>query len=152
MISFLIVGSDRAASKFNKLGGAIKSALRDEVQGAAYIVQREAKFNLTGGVDLYVRTGRLRGSINAEVEEKKGEIVGRVGTNVVYGPVHEFGATIFAKRYPFMLFKIDGRTVAARKVVIPKRPWLSPAMERNRAKIASMFEGRIRLEMNKAGL
>lgn len=40
---------------------------------------------------LDVVTTRLRGSITSQVEQKGEGIIGRIGTNIPYAPVHEFG-------------------------------------------------------------
>ena len=56
-----------------------------------------------------VDTGRLRASITHRVETESGEVAGYVGTNVEYAPDLEFG---------------KGR-------ILP-RPFMFPAMERNR--------------------
>jgi len=65
-------------------------------------------------------TGRLRNSLTYEVQ---GDRV-TVGTNVLYAPVHQFGATITAKRAPFLVFQVGGRWVRKKSVTIPARPFL----------------------------
>lgn len=64
--------------------------LRRGLLGAVGIVQR--KF-LSGPrpEKLDVRTTRLRNSIASDVEAGPDRIVGKIGTNVVYGAYHEFG-------------------------------------------------------------
>jgi HK97 gp10 family phage protein len=63
-----------------------------------------------------VDTGRLRQSITHDVEESSGEVVGRVGTNVVYGAYLELGTS---KMSP--------------------RPWLKPSLANNRDKIHELI-------------
>lgn len=65
-------------------------------------------------------TGRLRDSITHVVE---GDSV-LVGTNVVYGAVHQFGATIEARSAPYLRFKIAGRWARRKRVTLPARPFL----------------------------
>lgn len=140
MISYTVRGVDRVAGAFGKLDKTVRSALVDEVRKASYLVMREEKLNLTGGNPLHVKSGRLRSSVTTEIERIKDAVLGHVGTNVVYGPTHEYGAVI---RNGF------GRGVV---ITIPKRPWVAPAYERTREKINSMFEGRITTEIVRAGL
>jgi len=47
-----------------------------------------------------------------------------VGTNVRYAAVHQFGATVRAKKGRFLRFQIGKRTVFKPMVVIPARPFL----------------------------
>lgn len=82
-------------------------------------------------------TGRLQRSITSVA----GSDYVDVGTNVSYGLVHQFGATIEAGKpphislggyqttgSPVLLFRgPGGKTVAAKKVVIPARPILPTA-------------------------
>lgn len=63
-----------------------------------------------------IDTGRLVQSVTHDVEESGGEVVGRVGTNVVYGAMLEFGTS---KMSP--------------------RPWLKPSLANNREKIHALI-------------
>lgn len=63
---------------------------------------------------LGVKTGRLRSSISAgQVEHSGNEYLVKIGTNVVYASIHEFGG-------------MAGRN---NKVRIPARPFLRPSIE-----------------------
>jgi len=53
-----------------------------------------------------------------------GERSGLVGVNAIYGAVHQFGATIRPKSGKSLVFRLGGKTVFARKVTIPARPFL----------------------------
>lgn len=65
-------------------------------------------------------TGRLQRSIGYRTESEAVNI----GTNVIYGPIHQYGGTIVPKRYPFLVFQTPQGTVFAKKVRIPARPFL----------------------------
>jgi len=68
------------------------------------------------------RTGQLRRSVRAEPAVIAGNsVVGEIGTPVIYGSVHEFGATIVPRQAKFLVFTIEGRKILARRVVIPAR-------------------------------
>lgn len=64
--------------------------------------------------------GQLMGSIDYQVEGNS--VV--VGTNKSYAPVHQFGAVIEAKRAKVLRFFVAGRPVFAKRVTIPKRPFM----------------------------
>lgn len=61
-------------------------------------------------------TGNLRASIHYTVDEKKQSVVGRVGTDVEYGKMLEYGTSHIAPR-----------------------PWLKPALDKNSDYIKSIF-------------
>lgn len=77
-----------------------------------------------GGGDegLNVRTGRLRASITTSRPQNRGGYrFVKVGTNVVYAPVHEFGGTITRK--------------SGKSFEMPERPFMRPALEYSRPKM-----------------
>jgi phage gpG-like protein len=43
---------------------------------------------------------------------------------VIYGPVHQFGATIQAKHAAYLRFVVGGKWVSKKEVTIPARPFL----------------------------
>jgi len=69
--------------------------------------------------------GGLLGSITAQVSGTTLQI----GTNKVYGAIHQFGGTIEPRSYPALVFKLDGRLYFARTVTIPARPFLGISNE-----------------------
>ena len=68
-------------------------------------------------------TGRLMRSIDYEASDD--EVV--IGTNVKYGPTHQFGAVIKPKNGKFLKFKIGNQFVSLKKVTIPARPFIGLA-------------------------
>lgn len=70
----------------------ITPALVKCVRSGVLDIEREAKRLVP------VDTGRLRSSITHDVTEKIGEVTGRVGTNVKYGPFVEYGAGQIGRR------------------------------------------------------
>lgn len=68
------------------------------------------------------RTGQLRRSVRAEpATVQGGTVTASIGTPVVYGAVHEFGATIVPRSAPYLVFEINGKKIRTRKAVIPAR-------------------------------
>src|SRR5437879_1550606 len=60
------------------------------LQGAISVIQLQFLDGPRPG-KLGIKTGRLIKSIVSEVSPSERGVVGRVGTNVVYAPFHEFG-------------------------------------------------------------
>ncbi len=69
---------------------------------------------------ILTESGRLRDSINAQA----GQDEVRVGTNVIYGRIHQEGGTIVPKNATHLFFRIGGALVAAKSVTLPARPYL----------------------------
>jgi len=66
-------------------------------------------------------TGRLRNSIKYSV---LGVDTVVIGTNLIYAPTHQFGATIKAKNSPYLRFMIGGKFISKKQVTIPARPFI----------------------------
>lgn len=64
--------------------------------------------------------GGLQGSITFLASS--GQV--KVGTNKIYGAVHQFGATIRPKAAKALVFQLGGKEVHAKSVTIPARPYL----------------------------
>lgn len=74
---------------------------------------------------ILTESGRLRDSINSA----PGRDEVRVGTNVIYGAIHQFGGTIVPKSASHLVFRIGGRLVMADSVTLPARPFLGISSE-----------------------
>lgn len=75
-----------------------------------------------------VKKGNLRRSIQMHAGNKY--VI--VGTDLIYAPIHEFGGTIRPRTKKFLAFKVKGKWVFAKSVVIPKykgRGYFAPAFE-----------------------
>lgn len=129
-----IVGVERTMLAFGAARQRIADAVRAAVTRATFDLVRVVKADKLTGQVLQVRTGRLRRSITGRVEEESGSPVGLVGTNVSYGRVHELGfkgavnvkaykRTVKGKAFPVRAH--------SRKLDIPARPFLQPALNEN---------------------
>lgn len=85
------------------------------------------------GTETLVRSGALLDSIDYEVSGGAAE----VGSSLVYGAIHQFGGTIVPKQAEALVFRIGGRTIRAKKVEIPARPYLGLSAA-NRAEIDAL--------------
>jgi len=86
------------------------------------------------GRKLRIGQGYLRGTITHQFFFKKGVVEGAVGTNSVYGRIHELG----------------GYAGRGRRVLIPARPYLFPALLENIEKIKKMFKEKFWIQAKKA--
>ena len=148
MLNMKILGTDKLLKALDP-DEALKSA-RQSLRKASSIVMGAAKRNALGAV-LKRRTGDLGTSVTQDVDE--GNLRAVIGTKLVYGPVHEYGATIrplppnkwlrfqIAPRGKNVTKKGNFPWVSVAQVVIPKRPWLRPAYESNADKILATFRG-----------
>lgn len=104
----------------DRLGGLVESQTKRRIahekrapSGAAW------KPNLEGTSTLF-REGFLLGSIHYVT----GPDSVRIGSGLVYAAIHQFGGTITPKKAKRLAFTLGGRSVFARKVTIPARPYL----------------------------
>lgn len=84
----------RAEALLARLKGnaeALQGVMRSVVSRLGIEVQTSVKEDKLTGQALSVRTGTLRRSINLRVTEDAAGVVASVGTNVVYGAIHEYG-------------------------------------------------------------
>lgn len=93
------------------------------------ITDRAKSRYLSGRPGLNSPTGRLRSSINWQVSGQGDSRELRVGTNVIYGRIHEYGGTIVPKRARLLSFVIGGKRIFAKQVTIPRRPYLQPSVD-----------------------
>lgn len=146
----------------NGLGAATTvaaSASRESMVGKdreSLVTGRKPRLTFRGsdpGTPPGVRTGRLQSSISAQ-RLKFGESWA-YGTNVKYGRIHELGGRT-AGGQPYIVMKIDGvtravwikRSTAARlgrrvrftrPSIMPKRPFLKPALLNSRGGMERAF-------------
>jgi phage gpG-like protein len=92
--------------------------------------ERFALENVSGRI-LRRRSGDLGRSIASDVDSRGGTVTGSLsagGRGVHYARIHEMGGTI--EGAPWLVFQLsDGTWRKVRRVKIPRRPYLRPAME-----------------------
>lgn len=140
MLEVKVEGDKEVAAYFSSMGSRLRAELKRtitklSVDLTAYVKQRK----LSGQV-LHRRTGTLSRSIHFKVDETPdGGVAGTVGTNIVYGAIHEYGGRIktrlgTGKGPP----KKNGKAFAT----MPERSFLRSSLSDNSAKIGE--------ELNKA--
>lgn len=102
---------------------------RMRLLGEAVKARAQEKY-LAGRPGLNVVTGNLSSRISYSVKDEGNSMSVEVGTNVIYGKVHEYGKTIRPVNGKYLSFiGREGKRVFVRQVVIPPRPWLRPSIQ-----------------------
>jgi len=99
-------GTAKLRKALLQASGILREEVGRALEAGAREAERNAKRNLTGGNPLHVRTGALRTSIRSEVDRARQEA--RIGTDLVYGPVHEYGATIRPREMRKLAIPVGG--------------------------------------------
>lgn len=120
-----VTGVDEALRRLSQMAVAVQgTVLAQSLVAAAMPLRNRARERAP------YRTGTLRSSIEvlgSPVRAAGGYAV-QVGTNLVYAPVHEFGAVIKPRKARMLRWQDDsGQWHAAKQVTIPARPYLRPA-------------------------
>ena len=144
-----VIAADVWARKFQSAAQRASQVMREKMQLALFGLESGIKDKLSGKV-LKVRTGRLRSSVTSRIEGTGKNIIGKVGTNFLYAPVHEYGAVITPKRGKYLTFQVDGHWVRVKSVRIPRRPIWEPTLKENQKKYAVFLEPLLRSCLNEA--
>lgn len=136
MLSINILGLEKfqkAADNAKSLRERTRATILSETKlTAEEIVGTAKKRYLSGRPGLNVQTGNLRSRINSEVRDSGDVLDLSVGTNVIYGRIHEYGGTILPKKGPYLTFRSSsGRWAMVKSVTIPARPYLGPSISDN---------------------
>ncbi len=123
------VGSAAGGGLNRGMEGAMKKIV-EEVRGRAVFYTRGTR--ATNPPDrLGRKTGTLASAIATRVIAKGGTVIGEIFVqSLVYARIQELGGTIVPRRAPFLVFTgRDGGLVFTKKVEIPARPYISPALD-----------------------
>ncbi|MBU1173636.1 MAG: HK97 gp10 family phage protein [Proteobacteria bacterium] len=141
MISLQVHGIEQTAKKLNQVSNDLHGRpMAAGMQQATMLVTADAK--RLAPVD----TGRLRASITPDVEVGAKEVVGVVGSNVVYAPYMELGTrphwpppgalAAWARRHGVSEYVV-ARAIAARGT--KERRFLRGSFEQNRGKVEQII-------------
>lgn len=132
--------SESARQMLRKMPGQVIPALFKGVQQFMLLVEGRVKGHYLSGGALNRVTGRLRNSVTSEAKIDGNKVVGKIGTNVVYGRLWELGykgpmqvmahaRTIrqaFGKPIDPVTIRVSAHT---RNVDIKARPFMRPALD-----------------------
>jgi phage gpG-like protein len=145
-INATLVGGDRAVARFKAMPDRLRQELTTGITRAALLVQRDSMQQKLSGQVLNVRTGRLRRSININVQGSEDKVTGTVGTNVEYAAVHEYGfeGTVTVREHL-------RRTVSGKQVVVRSHPMHMNVPEKSFLRSAlNDMQPQIRIEFEQA--
>lgn len=137
-----LVGLGAVSERLQKADVPLKAEMRKAISRAAVMLVAAIKMKLSDDV-LHVRTGTLRRSVGYKIVEDDSGIAAIVGTNLVYGAVHEFGfhGPEQVKAYNRRVTKAFGRpltkpTIArvrahTRNVNFPERSFVRTSLSEN---------------------
>lgn len=122
---------------FSKRVNNFDKSLTNALAYAMLYAEGESKQSFGKHGNLKVRTGRLRNSIQSGASGN----VGWIGTNVIYAGIHEGPSQtiIKPKNGKYLRFQIAGQWKTVKQVIIPARPFLFPAVNDNKEKIAEII-------------
>ena len=166
-LDIAVVGLGPIMDRLAKVATASKTALAKGVRNGTLLLHRHVLKTIYSGHDqrhLEGDTNRLRGGIAYRIEGEGLEA--ELGTNVEYGPIHEFGGEIVPLGHPFLAIPIgdmkgsprehedlfflptgnegvlldrSGRLQYSlkRRVEIPARPYFGPAVDERGQDVAA---------------
>lgn len=103
--------------------------LRRGMERIGLLLEKQVKKNLSGTI-LRVQTGRLRSSITHSTYPLSNDVVTEVGSNVIYLPLHEFGAIITPKAASYLIIPMqDGSFRKVSQVILQERKPLRKSWE-----------------------
>ena len=131
------VDTSEFSKQLKKLSSAARDqALLDAVEAGGRVIQAEAMIN-TNAVFSDKATGALANSIIVETKGSGTKASANVGPTVIYGRIQELSGIIKTVSAKYLHFVIDGVDIFTKTVHIPARPYLRPAVDNNRDKIAA---------------
>jgi phage gpG-like protein len=138
MITAYLVGESELMARMGRMYPNAKKGLLEAVTRLAIQLQRNVVKDKLSGQVLNVRSGTLRRSIsqlatNQLVSQTETSTEGRVGTNVEYAHIHEYGGTIARHSK-----KGVGRAV------YPERSFLRSAMREMESQIKTELENALK--------
>jgi len=172
MLKLEVLGVREAITALRAWGAKQNALMTKALENAAGRVVSTARLIIYRGHPAHLKGGknRLRNSIIYEIRGTQAH----VGTNMVYGAIHEFGGVIRPKGHPYLAIPIGDmkgsprnhpglryikskkgnsllvdqsgvpQYLLRREVTIPARPYLQPALEQEQDNIRKAFEGVIR--------
>ena len=132
--------SDETRKLLREFPQMISTGIYDGVSRVMHKAEADSKSEyFTGRPHLNVVTGRLKQSITNKVTRSGSKTIGQIGTNVVYGRIHELGFSgpVNVPAHSRRISQAFGRAIAPQTISIrahtkmmkvPKRPFLEPAL------------------------
>ena len=116
--------------KLKNIGTNFVNEARIATQDTMLDIQTTAK---SSGYVPY-QTGNLKRSITSRVELGKTQITGKIGSNLVYAGIQEYGGTIKPRNGKYLKFKGNNGWVSVKQVTIKGKFYMTRAIKDNMAK------------------
>ena len=124
-------------------GKIIGDAIEAGVKRGAEKVQERARANV-GRKFTKHPTGKLRESIRVEMEGAGRNAKAKVGSDLIYSRIHEYGGIIRPKNAKMLAWRgEDGKMIFAKQVNMPARPYLEPALKMNPFDVLKFIGGAV---------
>lgn len=153
MLKVEFIGGEEVLKKIEQIEPQIQKSLLATITKLSFQLQAKVVSEKLSGQVLKTKTGTLRRSIATNVASLSGSITGRVGTNVDYGFIHEYGfkGNVTVDSHLRQITKAWGRSITPKKVFVrthqkkanyPVRSFLRSALRE--------MEPMIKIEIDKA--
>lgn len=158
MIRGYVFGGEELVKNLHAIGPRLSARLMTFIKLTVIKLQRHVKQDKLTGQVLHVRSGTLRRSITSKVKQSSTGVYGIVGTNVVYGAVHEFGFSgrQNVKAHLRKVKQAFGRQIKERQVAVraftrevklPERSFLRSALKDMRPEIREGLQREVRASL-----
>lgn len=141
-----IKGLNSLIRKLDALGGNSQKALKAGIRKGTMLVQGDAKELAPIG-----DSGLLRNSIQTKVEEKNGNITGKVSTNVEYAAYVEFGTGQRGEAAPSPPKSPENLSYRQDWAGMDAQPFLYPAIQQNKVNVKKIVKEELKKEIRKLG-
>lgn len=138
MIDIQVTGAEELRLRLTSMTDKMIVSLQRGMTTAMIELQAYVKNSKLSGQVLRVKTGNLRSSINQQVDVNGEVVTGSVGTNVIYGRVHEYGGN----------FTRFGKKAGDYTVHFPERSFLRSSLQDRRDIILATLENSIKEDLN----
>ena len=134
------------------------SAVRKQVTGeglkkaalaGGFVIEGNAKINVEKTFSSKATGGAgLSGSIQTVVSKSNDKIAEvDVGPSVIYGRIHELGGIILPVHAKMLSWVDNGKRIFAKRVQIPARPYLRPAVDEHENEIGQAVGHQLRKQI-----
>lgn len=115
-----------------------KTGKMPDIARATYLTLQKVSQDIRSDavVNSPYRTGTLRRSIMASIEGD----TAKVGSNLPYARMREYGGVIKPKRKKMLAWKSNGKWYFAKQVTQKGKPYLIPAFEKNTRDITKILQ------------
>lgn len=136
-VKIQVIGGARVAQRIERRRSRVHRYVLMAVKKWTITMVREVKqVKLRGGNPLHSRTGNLSRSIHSTINDSELTVMSSVGTNLLYGKIHEFGKIVTVPAHLRMVTQAWGRRlrnphqvmVRTHKANYPERSFLRSAL------------------------